>query len=64
MIDIREIREDSARFAKAAIDKHVPADIKALLAVDQELAEAKKALQGIATEKNRLGKSIPKMTTD
>lgn len=64
MIDIREIREDSARFAKAAQDKRIPADIDKLLAVDAELSEAKKALQDIATEKNRLGKSIPKLPAD
>jgi seryl-tRNA synthetase len=64
MIDIRKIREEAARFAKAAKDKHVAADIDALLAVDAQLAEAKKALQEIATEKNRLGKSIPKLAPD
>jgi seryl-tRNA synthetase len=61
MIDIREIREQAARFAKAAKDKHITADIDRLLAVDAELSEAKKALQEIATEKNRLGKSIPNL---
>lgn len=64
MIDIRKIREEAARFAKAAQDKHIAADIDALLAVDAQLAEAKKALQEIATEKNRLGKSIPKLAPE
>jgi len=64
MIDIRRIREEAARFAKAAQDKHIAADIDALLAVDAQLAEAKKALQEIATEKNSLGKSIPKLAPD
>ena len=64
MIDIRMIREEAARFAKAAQDKHITADIDALLAVDTQLSEAKKALQEIATEKNRLGKSIPKLAPE
>lgn len=64
MIDIRKIREDAPRFAQAAKDKHIAADIDALLAVDSQLSEAKKALQDIATEKNRLGKSIPKLAPD
>ncbi|MCP4450719.1 MAG: serine--tRNA ligase [Planctomycetes bacterium] len=64
MIDIRKIREDAARFAKAALDKHIAADIDALLAVDAQLADAKKALQEIATEKNRVGKSIPKLAPE
>jgi len=64
MIDIRKIREDAARFSKAAKDKHIAADIDALLAVDAQLSEAKKALQEIATEKNRLGKSIPKLAPE
>ncbi|MFC1760911.1 serine--tRNA ligase [Planctomycetota bacterium] len=64
MIDIKQIREDAERFKKAAVDKHITADIDRLLAVDGELLEAKKQLQGIATDKNRIGKSIPKLTPE
>jgi seryl-tRNA synthetase len=61
MIDIKQIREDADRFKQAAVDKHINADIDRLLAVDGELLEAKKQLQDIATDKNRIGKSIPKL---
>lgn len=62
MIDIREIRETPDRYKQAVTDKHIFADIDALLAVDNELSELKKQLQDIATEKNHIGKSIPKLT--
>jgi seryl-tRNA synthetase len=61
MIDIKEIRENPDRFKKAAKDKNIEVDIDRLLAVDAELLAAKNRLQEIATEKNRIGKSIPKL---
>ena len=64
MIDIKDIRENPERFKKAAVDKHIQADINALLKVDAELLEAKKQLQEIATDKNRIGKSIPKLAAE
>ncbi len=63
MIDIKLIRENPERFKKAAKDKNVDADIDRLLAVDTQLLAAKQRLQDIATEKNRIGKSIPKLTS-
>jgi len=62
MIDIKLIRENPEKFAKAARDKKIAVDIDRLLAVDTELLAAKHRLQDIATEKNRVGKLIPKMT--
>ena len=62
MIDIKQIRENPERFKKAAKDKNIEVDIDKLLQVDTELLAAKQRLQEIATEKNRLGKSIPKLT--
>jgi seryl-tRNA synthetase len=62
MIDIKEIRENPERFKKAAKDKKIEVDIERLLAVDAEVLAAKKRLQDIATEKNRIGKLIPKST--
>ncbi|MGA2172760.1 MAG: serine--tRNA ligase [Sedimentisphaerales bacterium] len=62
MIDIKTIRENPERFKKAAKDKNIDADIDRLLAVDTELLAAKQRLQDISTEKNRIGKSIPKLT--
>ncbi len=64
MIDIKEIRENPQRFKQAAKNKNIEVDIDRLLAVDAELLSAKQRLQEIATEKNRIGKSIPKLTGD
>lgn len=60
MIDIKQIRENPERFKKAAKDKNIDVDIDRLLNVDAELSAARQRLQDIATEKNRIGKSIPK----
>ncbi len=62
MIDIKQIRENPEKFKKAARDKHFDVDINRLLAVDAELLTTKQHLQDIATEKNRIGKSIPKLS--
>lgn len=60
MLDIKLIRENPERFKKAAIDKNISVDIDKLLKLDSTIKEAKQNLQAIATEKNRLGKLIPK----
>ncbi len=62
MIDIKEIRDNPQRFKDAARDKHFEVDIKYLLDIDADLQNYKKQLQDYATEKNRLGKSIPKLS--
>ncbi len=62
MIDIRQIREDPKKFKKAAKDKGFDVDIERLLEVDSKLKEARQQLQDISTEKNRIGKSIPKLS--
>ena len=61
MIDIKLIRENPERFKKAAQDKAIACDIDRLIDVDRQVAEARRQLQDIATEKNRVGKSIPKL---
>jgi seryl-tRNA synthetase len=61
MIDIKQIREAPERYKKAAVDKHIAADIDQLLAVDKTLGDARRQLQDISTDKNRIGKSIPKL---
>ncbi len=61
MIDIKEIRENPERFKKAAKDKGFEVDIDKLLEFDSRLKEAKQKLQDILTEKNKVGKSIPKL---
>ena len=62
MIDIRQIRENPKKFKKAAKDKGFDVDIDRLLEVDSKLKEARQQLQDISTEKNRIGKSIPKLS--
>ncbi len=61
MIDIKEIRDNPGKFKKAAIDKHFDVDIDKLLDIQSSLKNQKQQLQIIATEKNNIGKSIPKL---
>ena len=60
MIDIKLIRENPQKFTEGAKVKKVSVDIDRLLEVDAKLLENKQKLQDIATEKNRVGKEIPK----
>lgn len=62
MIDIRELREHPEIYIKAAQDKRIEADVPKLLELDQQLKDVKARLQEIATEKNRIGKSVPKLS--
>jgi seryl-tRNA synthetase len=62
MIDIKEIKENPEKFKKAAKDKNFQVDIDQLLEVDKSLRLLKKALQDIATKKNKIGKEIPNLT--
>jgi seryl-tRNA synthetase len=62
MIDIKQIRENQERFAKAAKDKNIKVDISRLLDIDKVIAESKTTLQQILTEKNLIGKSVPKLS--
>ncbi len=64
MIDIKEIRDNPEKFKAACEAKRFAADIDRLLDIDVEIQENKKKLQYIATEKNKLGKSIPKLSGD
>jgi len=64
MIDIKDIRENLEKFAKAARDKKFEVDIDKLLEVDGALKETKQKLQDINTEKNRIGKSVPQLSGD
>ncbi|MFH1614940.1 MAG: serine--tRNA ligase [Planctomycetota bacterium] len=64
MIDIKTIRENPQKFKKACIDKNFDVDIDGLLRIETELRQAKAQLQEIATEKNQLGKLIPKLPED
>lgn len=64
MIDIRKLRENPERYIQAATDKRIEADVPRLLEIDRQLKDAKAQLQEMATEKNRVGKSIPKLSDD
>ncbi len=64
MIDIKLIREDPQKFKRAAKAKNFDVDIDRLVAVDAELKTVKQQLQDISTDKNRIGKSIPKLPPD
>ncbi|MHC4739091.1 MAG: serine--tRNA ligase [Planctomycetota bacterium] len=64
MIDIKEIRENSDKYKKAAKDKRFNVDIEKLLQIDSDLKDQKQRLQDISTEKNQIGKSIPKLSPD
>jgi len=64
MIDIKQIREAPERFKEAGRAKHFDVDIDRLLEIDSALRSAKNELQEISTSKNRIGKSIPKLSGD
>ena len=64
MIDIKEIRENPQRFKEAGRAKHFDVDIDKLLEIDSILRTARSQLQEISTSKNRIGKSIPKLSGD
>ena len=64
MIDIKLIRENPQPFKDVCRAKNFYVDIDRLLEIDSELRKAKTRLQDITTEKNTIGKSIPKLTGD
>ncbi len=64
MIDIKLIRDNPDLFIQAARNKRIDANIPRLLDVDARLRDAKTKLQDIATEKNRVGKSVPKLAPE
>ncbi|HSW01480.1 MAG TPA: serine--tRNA ligase [Sedimentisphaerales bacterium] len=62
MIDIKQIRDNPNLYIEAAKNKRIGVDIQKLLEIDVRLKDIKARLQDIATEKNRVGKSIPKLS--
>ncbi len=64
MIDIKQIRENPLQFKTACEAKKFEVDIDKLLEVDAELKTTKQQLQDISTDKNRIGKSIPKLSSN
>jgi len=64
MIDIKQIREDPEKFKATCKTKGFKVDIHRLLEVESEIRVCKQKLQDISTDKNRIGKSIPKLSGD
>lgn len=64
MLDIKVIRENPEKIKAGCKAKKFDVDIDKLLEVDNTLLSAKKQLQEIATEKNEIGKQIPKLSGD
>ena len=64
MIDVKLIRQDPQSFKAACEAKKFEVNIDRLLEVDTQLKDVRQRLQDIATDKNRLGKSIPKLSAE
>ncbi len=64
MIDIKLIRENPEPFKTACKAKNFYVDIDRLIQLDGDIRKAKTRLQEITTDKNTLGKSIPKLAGD
>jgi seryl-tRNA synthetase len=64
MVDIKDIRENPQLFKDGAKAKRFDVDIDKLIDIDSKLRAAKTRLQDLVTEKNRVGKDIPKLAPD
>jgi len=64
MIDIRDLRADPDKYVKAAADKHIAADIPAVVELDRKVLDAQKQLQDVRTAQNAAGKAIRKLSGD
>jgi len=64
MIDIKQIRDNPQQFKDACSAKKFDVDIDRLIEVDAKLRYSKAMLQNIATDKNRIGKSISTLSGD
>jgi len=64
MVDIKHIRRHPQKFKEAAEAKRFAVDIDRLLEIDSALQQCRKKLQDITTEKNRLGKSVPRLSAE
>jgi seryl-tRNA synthetase len=64
MLDIKDIRENPQCFKDGAKAKRFDVDIDRLLDIDTRLRAAKGRLQELVTEKNRVGKDIPRLAPD
>ena len=64
MIDIKLIRENPAAYKHAATVKQCNIDIDELLAVDEQLLQARRELQEVKTAQNAAGKEVASLPKD
>jgi seryl-tRNA synthetase len=64
MIDIKDLRADPDKYAKAAVDKRIAVDIPAVVELDRKVLAAQQELQEVRTGQNAAGKAIPKLDGD
>jgi len=64
MIDIKQIRDNPEKFKKAAKDKNFDVNIDRLLELYDTLRRNKAFLQSVVTDKNRIGRLIPKLSDE
>lgn len=62
MIDIKLLRESPEHYIQAAKNKRFDVDIPKLLEIDGRLRDLRAKLQDITTEKNKIGKAVPKLS--
>lgn len=58
MIDLKQLRENPARFALGAKAKNIHVDIERLVALDAERRQLQTAMDGLRAEQNRLAKEV------
>lgn len=56
MIDLKQLRENPARFALGAKAKNIPADIEGLIALDAERRQIVSEVERVRAEQNRIAK--------
>ena len=62
MIDVKLLRENPEVYIQAAQDKRIEVNIPRLLEIDGRLREVRAKLQEITTEKNKVGKAVPRLS--
>lgn len=64
MIDIQLLRQSPDLFRRAAAGKRIACDIDAVLALDEQLRARKQKAEELRAERNRLSKSIGRLSAD
>ncbi len=64
MIDIRLFREQPDLFRAAAVNKRIPADIDAVIALDERLRSMRAEVEALRGERNRLSKGLGKLSPE